>query len=87
MRDALIFNFRDWITIAGETMQLDWPYPLEECIELDQRTGCRRLTARFEEFAKNPENWTFDRDVLRVFPELEGKLSLRDDTLSNRDAR
>ena len=87
MRDALILNFRDWITVTSQTMRLEWPYPLDESIELDQATGYRRLTARFEEFAKDPEHWTFDRELLKVFPELDGKLSLRDDAVSRRESR
>ena len=87
MRDALITNFRDWITITSRTMYLEWPHSLEECVEIDQATGCRRLARRFEEFAMNPEHWTFDKEVLKVFPELEGKLLLRDDALSSRTSR
>ena len=68
-------------------MHLEWPHRVEESVEIDQQSGCRKLTAKFEEFAKDPDHWTFDRDVLKVFPELEGKLSLRDDVLSSRSSR
>ena len=87
MRDALISNFRDWISITSETMHLEWPHAIEDSVEIDQATGCRRLTAKFEDFAKDPDHWTFDKDVLKVFPELDGKLSLRDDAFSSRESK
>ena len=62
----------------SQFMQLQWPYGRDRCVEIDSTSGCRRLTKQFEECVKNPDNWSWSKDVLKVFPEVKGKVRIRE---------
>ena len=57
---------------------LDWPYTMEEAVEIDQTDMAYRLTPLFEAFAANRENWSVKRVVTDVFPELIGRIRVVD---------
>ena len=78
VRDALVHHFRDHVSILEGMVWLDWPYTMEDAVELDQTDMAYRLTPLFEAFAANRENWSVKRIVVDVFPELTGKIRVMD---------
>ncbi|MCJ1311194.1 hypothetical protein MMC25_004865 [Agyrium rufum] len=77
-RDAVMDRLRDWITPMSLSTRCNWPYSVEEAVKRDPSTGLMKITDRFEEVVINPENWSWDRSVLVTFPEVEGKVRIRE---------
>ncbi|KAI9708987.1 MAG: hypothetical protein M1828_002568 [Chrysothrix sp. TS-e1954] len=78
VRDALVHHFRDHVTIMEGVVFLNWPYTLDEAVEIDQTDLAYKLTPMFEAFSANRENWSVNRVVVDVFPELTGRVRVED---------
>ncbi|KAK2039329.1 hypothetical protein LZ31DRAFT_545583 [Colletotrichum somersetense] len=74
IRDALIDRFRDWLspgtTDTGGT-SVGWPYSLDAAVDVCPMTGRRMLSRAFFEHATNGSNWSLDKSIRAVFPEIE----------------
>ncbi|KAK2053014.1 hypothetical protein LY76DRAFT_300528 [Colletotrichum caudatum] len=74
IRDALIDRFRDWLspgtTDTGRT-SVGWPYSLDAAVDVCPMTGRRMLSRAFFEHATNGSNWSLDKSIRAVFPEIE----------------
>ncbi|CAI0643787.1 unnamed protein product [Colletotrichum noveboracense] len=74
IRDALISRFRDWIspgtTDTGGT-SVGWPYSIEAAVDICPLTGRRMLSRAFFEHATNGANWSLDKSIRALFPEIE----------------
>ena len=58
-------------------VRFTWPFAFEDIFEFDLTTGRNtRLTARFEEYVSDVQNWTFERSVLEEYPELAGQVPI-----------
>ncbi|GAB7347559.1 hypothetical protein MBLNU459_g4449t1 [Dothideomycetes sp. NU459] len=90
IRDAQMRAYnRDWLMLENQTKaapSVNWPHTLAEAITADPVSGRSRLTPEFERHALDPENWTFKKDILDVFPELD-KLGARIASLDMSDER
>lgn len=75
IRDALINRFRDWLspgtTDTGGT-SVGWPYSLDAAVDVCPITGRRMLSRAFYEHATNGCNWSLDKSIRAMFPEIEG---------------
>ncbi|OLN89786.1 hypothetical protein CCHL11_09520 [Colletotrichum chlorophyti] len=75
IRDALISRFRDWLT-PGTTdtggTSVGWPYSLDAAVDVCPVTGRRMLSRAFYEHATNAANWSLDKSIRAIFPEIEG---------------
>ncbi|KAF6826850.1 bZIP transcription factor [Colletotrichum plurivorum] len=74
IRDALINRFRDWLspgtTDTGNT-SVGWPYSLDAAVDVCPITGRRMLSRAFYEHATNGCNWSLDKSIRAMFPEIE----------------
>ncbi|EFQ26059.1 hypothetical protein CGRA01v4_14498 [Colletotrichum graminicola] len=74
IRNALISRFRDWLspgtTDTGGT-SVGWPYSLEAAVDVCPITGRRMLSRAFVEHATNGSNWSLDKSIRAIFPEIE----------------
>ncbi|KAK2776917.1 bZIP transcription factor, partial [Colletotrichum kahawae] len=74
IRDALINRFRDWLspdmTDTGGT-SVGWPYSIEAAVDICPLTGRRMLSRAFFEHATNAANWSLDKSIRALFPEIE----------------
>ncbi|TIC90594.1 hypothetical protein CH35J_011530 [Colletotrichum higginsianum] len=75
IRDALIHKFRDWLspgtTDTGGT-SVGWPYSLDAAVDVCPITGRRMLSRAFIEHATNGSNWSLDKSIRAMYPEIEG---------------
>ncbi|GJC89296.1 hypothetical protein ColLi_12134 [Colletotrichum liriopes] len=75
IRDALINKFRDWLspgtTDTGGT-SVGWPYSLDAAVDVCPITGRRMLSRAFFEHATNGSNWSLDKSIRAMYPEIEG---------------
>ncbi|OHE90907.1 hypothetical protein CORC01_13792 [Colletotrichum orchidophilum] len=75
IRDALINRFRDWLspgtTDTGGT-SVGWPYSLDAAVDICPITGRRMLSRAFFEHATNGKNWSLDKSIRPMYPEIEG---------------
>jgi hypothetical protein len=79
VRDALIVRMRDFVSsMIAAGVSCNWPYSLNECFETDEDTGHRKLTRVFEEYVSDFDHWTVGSRFLDIFPELEGKIHIRE---------
>ncbi|GKT48946.1 uncharacterized protein ColSpa_09127 [Colletotrichum spaethianum] len=74
IRDALINRFRDWLspgtTDTGGT-SVGWPYSLDAAVDVCPITGRRMLSRAFFEHATNGSNWSLDKSIRAMYPEIE----------------
>ncbi|KAL0932934.1 bZIP transcription factor [Colletotrichum truncatum] len=74
IRNALIDRFRDWLspgtTDTGGT-SVGWPYSLDAAVDVCPLTGRRMLSRAFYEHATNGLNWSLDKSIRAIFPEIE----------------
>ncbi|KAJ0382598.1 hypothetical protein COL922a_012215 [Colletotrichum nupharicola] len=74
IRDALISRFRDWIspgtTDTGGT-SVGWPYSIEAAVDICPLTERRMLSRAFFEHATNGANWSLDKSIRALFPEID----------------
>lgn len=77
IRDAVCRRPRDFITPSVGT-SMNWPKRLDQAIELDPISGSMHITKEFEQHGLDMDNWTYSTAFLKTFPELEGKLRVRD---------
>lgn len=79
VRDALIIKMRDYLnSMIDAGISCNWPYSLDECFETDKDTGHIKLTRFFEEYVSDYDHWTVGRQFLDTFPELEGKIHIKE---------
>ena len=58
-------------------VRFEWPFAFEECFEYDPTTGRNtRLTVKFEQYAADMANWSFESVVLEEFPDLLGQVKI-----------
>ncbi|KAF5497229.1 hypothetical protein CGCS363_v008078 [Colletotrichum siamense] len=86
IRDALIKRFRDWLspgtTDTGGT-SVGWPYSIEAAVDICPLTGRRMLSRAFFEHATNGANWSLDKSIRALFPEIESMgFHIRDEEVS-----
>ncbi|KAK1977247.1 hypothetical protein LZ30DRAFT_271175 [Colletotrichum cereale] len=74
IRDALINRFRDWLspgtTDTGGT-SVGWPYSLDAAVDVCPMTRRRLLSRAFFEHATNGSNWSLDKSIRPMYPEIE----------------
>jgi hypothetical protein len=79
VRDTLIVRMRDFVSsMLTAGVSCNWPYTLDECFETDEVTGQRKLTKVFEEYVSDFDHWTVGSQFLDTFPELEGKVHIKE---------
>ncbi|KAK2017767.1 hypothetical protein LZ32DRAFT_600099 [Colletotrichum eremochloae] len=74
IRDALINRFRDWLspgTMDTGGTSVGWPYSLDAAVDVCPMTGRRVLSRAFFEHATNASNWSLDKAIRPLFPEIE----------------
>jgi hypothetical protein len=70
---------RDFVSsMITAGVSCNWPYSLDECFETDEDTGQRKLTRVFEEYVSDFDHWTIGCRFLDTFPELEGKIHIKE---------
>ena len=66
-------HYRDWSSPESKfstVASIGWLYSLQEAVYVDPQSGRRRLTAAFILHAENPDNWSFKKEALEIFPEF-----------------
>lgn len=71
-REALMRHYRDWVTPGqmGDAALTCWPGTLDQAVVICTKDGRLRLTAEFETYTQNQDNWTVDANIRRTFPEV-----------------
>ncbi|KAK5045468.1 hypothetical protein LTR84_009332 [Exophiala bonariae] len=77
LRDAVCRRPRDFLSSA-HGISLNWPKPLNQAVEVHPTNGSLYLTEEFKLHGSDLNNWTYSTDFLLVFPELQGKVRVRD---------
>ncbi|KAF2840056.1 hypothetical protein M501DRAFT_932018 [Patellaria atrata CBS 101060] len=80
IREALLGQYRDWLspgTLHSGATSVGWPYSIESAVSVDSLTGRRVLTNAFIEHATNPDNWSLDKSIRDMYPEIDEDLGFR----------
>ncbi|KAG9949598.1 hypothetical protein KCU85_g4149, partial [Aureobasidium melanogenum] len=74
IRGVLMTAFNEeWLTPENQITAapiINWQHGLDKTVYHDEVTGCLRFTKQFEDHACDPNNWTFSKRVLDVFPSI-----------------
>ncbi|KAH0366970.1 hypothetical protein KCU65_g4993, partial [Aureobasidium melanogenum] len=75
IRGVLMTAFNEeWLTPENQITAapvINWQQPLDKTVYHDEVTGCLRFTKQFEDHVCDPNNWTFSKRVLEVFPSIQ----------------
>lgn len=75
IRGVLMTAFNEeWLTPENQITAapiINWPHELNEAVYHDKVAGCLRFTKKFEDHVCEPNNWTFSKRVLEVFPSIQ----------------
>ncbi|KAL8782675.1 MAG: hypothetical protein Q9195_009599 [Heterodermia aff. obscurata] len=74
IRDNLIRDYKDWLTpgtVDRASTSVGWPFTLREAVEVHPVTGRRQVTPAFVAHATNPDNWSLNRSIERLCPDIE----------------
>jgi hypothetical protein len=79
MRDMLCLRLQDWITPLTQVgLSCNWPLTMDEAIDTDPATGSVKVSKVFGDHVSRPENWSLNSYALSLYPELEGKVRIKD---------
>jgi hypothetical protein len=79
MRDLLCHRLQDWVTPTTQTgLSCNWPLSIDEALDIDLVTGSIKVSKIFGEHVSRCENWSFNSYALTLYPELEGKVRIKD---------
>ena len=59
-------------------VSVNWPHTMKEAIEQNRATGATRLTQRFVDHVMNYDNWSVEASLLKIFPEIAGRIRIHD---------
>jgi len=79
MRDMLCNKLQDWMSQITQTgVSCNWPFTMDEVLEIDAATGSTRVSMFFGEHVSKCENWSFNSNALILYPALDGKVRIED---------
>ncbi|KAI4727849.1 hypothetical protein E4T49_04373 [Aureobasidium sp. EXF-10728] len=74
IRGVLMTTYNEeWLTPENQITAapiVNWPHELDKAVYHDPNAGCLRFTKHFEDHVCDPNNWTFSKRVLEVFPSI-----------------
>jgi hypothetical protein len=79
VRDAAIYNLRDWLTPLIEAeWSVNWPHPVDMAVERDPLTGGAVLSQKFHDHVTVYDNWSVTSAFLKSFPEVAGRIRIHE---------